>query len=133
MALVYELKAQATPYHNQDWADPKTSCFRGETVIYVYQPQIAKEPKEISTPTLKIERIGGCCGLGDSGSTLDVTSLKQDFYVGETVHLKIKVDNSSCSKAVSRIDLELRRNHSCTADGNVSHQAAEVVASYGIS
>jgi len=51
MALMYELKAQATPYHNQDWADPKTSIFRASTVIYVYQPKITAEPKELIVPT----------------------------------------------------------------------------------
>lgn len=110
------------------WQDKNhtVSTFRGQTNIFIFRPTIIFPSQE-----LKFElknKIGGFLGIATTNSNSTIIFDKNEYYVGEKVHVRIICDNTNCKKAVRGFKLKLHRHYVGKDNGAWSTSGASYIS-----
>lgn len=111
LKIEYYIQAQFTPLNHHDWANHKEgiSAFRGQTLVYIFRPTLIFPARDLKF-TLK-NKIGGFLGMGTTECISEIIFDRNEYYIGETAHVRIICDNSRCEKAVRGFKFKLHRKH----------------------
>ena len=91
------------------WLERKIELSRisGTRLVNIYAKPLLFKPEEVEVP-LSV-KVGGLFGFGMSTSDAKVRFPKQHFHFGETIKINFSIDNTDCSKAVSKVKVKLYR------------------------
>jgi hypothetical protein len=92
----------------KDFIDPKniTSIFRGAKEIFIHQPE--ENLTDLKILSQRLETKIGLMGMGGHSKT-EVIFERNQYYLGQTINVKVLCDNSMCGTPIKSFKIKLKR------------------------
>ena len=116
LSIIYTVYARFTPINDQDWSDKKKmiSSFMGSKDITIDRPP-STEPDEPVDYRLK-SSVGGFIGISKTKCNTEIHIDKKEFYMGESIAIRLRIDNSNCEKDVKNVKVRIQETRKGTTN-----------------